>query len=145
MKNIWAIAFNATTATPNQRATWLPATTPAAASSCSTPTIMVIQPQVRRLPKTKCALGTKTCDWKIAARPSIRLKQPMIISRTDANTTQPRPSPTPLPRYDAESVLADVGMPAVGMPDTGLPGVEIPGVVAPDVMMTSRPGWRDLV
>src|SRR3974390_3152042 len=34
MKNIWSIAFSPSTATANQRASWFPATTPAAASSC---------------------------------------------------------------------------------------------------------------
>ena len=52
MKNIWSMALSPSTATANQRAAWLPASTPAAASSCRTPMIRVIQPQVRRLPNT---------------------------------------------------------------------------------------------
>jgi hypothetical protein len=45
-------ALSAITATPNQRASWLPAMTPAAASSCKMAMISVIQPQDRKPPNT---------------------------------------------------------------------------------------------
>jgi len=52
MKNIWSMALSASMTTAAQRATWLPASTPAAASNCRMPMIRVIQPQVRRSPNT---------------------------------------------------------------------------------------------
>ena len=52
MKNFWSIALSPITATANQRVSWLPASTPAAASSCSAPRIRVIQPQACRLANT---------------------------------------------------------------------------------------------
>ena len=52
MKNIWSMALSPTTATANHRASWLPASTPPAARTCTAPMIRVIQPEVRRLPNT---------------------------------------------------------------------------------------------
>ncbi len=52
MKNIMSMALSPTTATANQRASWLPVTMPPAAISCRTPMMSVIQPQVRRLANT---------------------------------------------------------------------------------------------
>ena len=50
MKNIWPMALSPTVATANHRASWLPAQTPAAASSCTALMTVMIQPQARRPP-----------------------------------------------------------------------------------------------
>jgi hypothetical protein len=47
-----AMALLASTATPNQRASWLPAVAPAAASGCRAPMMSVAQPHKRRSPHT---------------------------------------------------------------------------------------------
>jgi hypothetical protein len=45
MKSIMSMALSPTTATANQRASWLPARIPAAAICCRTAMMSVIQPQ----------------------------------------------------------------------------------------------------
>jgi hypothetical protein len=77
MKNIWPMALSPTTATANQRASWLPAHTPRAASGCMALKTVMTQPQARRSPTTQWALPMKMCELAIAAMPSSRLKNPM--------------------------------------------------------------------
>ena len=52
MKNIMSMALSPTTTTANQRASWLPARIPAAATSCRTAMMSVTYPQARRSPIT---------------------------------------------------------------------------------------------
>jgi hypothetical protein len=88
------MALSPTTATANQRASWLPARTPRAAIGCTAPEMVMTQPQTRRSPTTYRVPAMKMCELAMAAMPSSRLKNPMTASRTAEKMTRPRPRPS---------------------------------------------------